>query len=256
MMHEQIALNGAPVVGFGGSVEDEKKFYGTMIGVPLLGIIAGAAGGALLGRKKSGAVAAVGAVAGGIAGGAGGIVLAELILRATTPAALPSKYVPPPENDLPALPAPPSAPAQPTPTPPTTPSQPQSQPQSSAPTWKRIQVNELVGLKSGQQLAISVAIPGFAPFQGDIAQTQAQLLALTAAPASLPIKNYIQYPPGSELPTIWPSDDNLGPNAFRMIGDVVANAPPEAALLKAPLPSEGTIEMWVRDAPRQIVMRA
>ena len=82
-MNERVYFNGAPVVGFGASEEEEKKFYGTMIGVPLLGIIAGATGGALLAHKKGGAVAtATGAVVGGLVGGAGGTALAVLVLRA------------------------------------------------------------------------------------------------------------------------------------------------------------------------------
>jgi hypothetical protein len=87
MIHEQVFLDGAPVVGFGASEEEEKKFYGTIIGVPLLGIIAGAAGGALLAHKKGGVgVTAAGAVVGGLVGGASGIALAVGVLRATAPA--------------------------------------------------------------------------------------------------------------------------------------------------------------------------
>lgn len=82
MLYEQISLNGAPVVGFGASEGEEKKFYGTMVGVPLLGIVAGAAGGALLAHKKGGTVAtATGAVVGAFAGGASGVALALIILR-------------------------------------------------------------------------------------------------------------------------------------------------------------------------------
>ena len=81
-MNEQLFLNGAPAVGFGANEEDEKKFYGTMIGIPLGGLIIGTAGGALLGHAtKSGAATAVGAVIGGLVGGAGGVVLALRTLK-------------------------------------------------------------------------------------------------------------------------------------------------------------------------------
>jgi uncharacterized protein YcfJ len=81
-VNERLFLNGAPTVGFGASEEDEKQFYGTMIGMPLGGLIIGTAGGALLGHAtKSGAVTAVGAVVGGLVGGAGGIMLARRTLK-------------------------------------------------------------------------------------------------------------------------------------------------------------------------------
>jgi hypothetical protein len=66
MMHEHISLGGAPVVGFG-------------LGIPFLGIIVGAVGGAALGKGVIGT--ASGAVIGGLAGGAGGIAIAELLLH-------------------------------------------------------------------------------------------------------------------------------------------------------------------------------
>jgi hypothetical protein len=86
-MNEQLFLNGAPVVGFGASEEDERKFYGVMIGAPLLGLVAGTATGAVLGHKakKGGVVTAIGAVVGGLAGTTGGVALAHIILRASAP---------------------------------------------------------------------------------------------------------------------------------------------------------------------------
>jgi hypothetical protein len=81
-MREQIFLGGAPVVGFGVGLSDEaseKKFYGVMIGVPLLGIVAGSIGGAVLGKGVIGTAA--GAVIGGLVGGAAGIGTGILVLK-------------------------------------------------------------------------------------------------------------------------------------------------------------------------------
>lgn len=92
-MIEQVYRNGAPTIGFGETREEgEKKFYGAMIGMPLLGLVAGAATGAVLGynAKKGVAVTAAGAVVGGLVGGAGGVVAARLILNSAAPPALPS----------------------------------------------------------------------------------------------------------------------------------------------------------------------
>lgn len=73
--------NGRAVVGFGASVEDEKKFYGTMIGVPLLGLVIGVAGGTALGIvKKSVALGAITGVVGGLAGAIGGSAVATRML--------------------------------------------------------------------------------------------------------------------------------------------------------------------------------
>lgn len=88
-MHEQVFLNGAPVVGFGATgdgctgVEGEKKFYATMILMPLLGGIAGSVGGAALGKGVIGT--ASGAVIGGLVGIAGGVGAAHLTLRVMCP---------------------------------------------------------------------------------------------------------------------------------------------------------------------------
>jgi len=84
----RVYRNGVPTVGFGETREEgEKKFYGAMIGMPLLGLVAGAATGAVLGynAKKSVAVTAAGAVVGGLVGGAGGVVAARLILNSAAP---------------------------------------------------------------------------------------------------------------------------------------------------------------------------
>lgn len=87
-MHEQLFLNGAPVVGFGADdgctgVEGEKKFYALMLGVPFLGCIAGAIGGAALGKGAIGT--ASGAVIGGLVGVAGGVGAAVLTARIMCP---------------------------------------------------------------------------------------------------------------------------------------------------------------------------
>jgi L-fuculose-phosphate aldolase len=49
----------------------------------------------------------------------------------------------------------------------------------------------------------------------DIAKLNMQIAALATAPVNLPTGNFVTYPPGAKLPNDWPSDDNLGPNAYR-----------------------------------------
>jgi hypothetical protein len=93
MMHEQISLGGAPVVGFGDA---NLSVANPMFFVPILGIIGGAAGGALLGHKVGAVTTAVGAVVGGLVGGAGGIMLIALTRGA--PDTVPASPGPPPPS--------------------------------------------------------------------------------------------------------------------------------------------------------------
>lgn len=207
MMHEQISLNGAPVVGFGDEAS-EKKSYAVLIGVPLLGIVAGAVGGAALGKGAIGT--AGGAVIGGLVGGAGGIMVAQLVLRHEASTAVRASWA-----------------------------------------WQRIpQLSDLSKLRAGDQLAVAIAEPRGAPMSPELlADIKLQFTALNTAPVSLPTKNFVLYPPGSKLPSDWPWDDRLGPNAYRITADVIMDAPPSSAWLKPLDPSVGTTEVWARTKP-------
>lgn len=82
MMNEQVFLGGRPVVGFGGDAFD-PKFVAVGVGIPILGIVAGAGGGGAIGYKYgSGWGAAGGALVGGLAGGAAGILVAQRVAYA------------------------------------------------------------------------------------------------------------------------------------------------------------------------------
>lgn len=83
---EQVFLNGAPVVGFGDE-QSEKQTITTVVGIPVLGILLGSAGGALVAHSmRSGAVGAVvGSVAGTAAGGLGGILISQHMRAAAPP---------------------------------------------------------------------------------------------------------------------------------------------------------------------------
>lgn len=213
MMNENLFLNGVPIgVGEDTRLDSEKKLYGSVAGGLILGTLAGAVGGAMMGHKVSKVVGTgVGLVAGGIVGGAVGTVAGLGLAAALSPAASTSS----------------------------TP--------STVSAWRRIQIDDLINLKAGDQLAMSMAAPGGVPFSSEeLNYATMQLAALATAPADLPIKNIVQYPPGAQLPADWPRDDDLGPNAFRVIGDVARDAPPEAAKMK-PLPDDkGTIKIWER----------
>ena len=202
-----IKRNGIPVVGFG----DADLITNPIISRPAIGFVLGSLGGAALGAlTKSVGWTAAGTFLGGFGGMVAGAAVALNEARAAT-----------------------------TPTPAATPGE-WSQ-------WKRIQISDLIGMKAGQQLAMAAVRAGGVPFPPEvIANMDIQLTALATAPANLPIKNIVKYPPGSQLPSDWPKDDDLGPNAYRMIGDLVMNAPPEAATLKPLSSDEGTIELWMR----------
>jgi hypothetical protein len=119
-------------------------------------------------------------------------------------------------------------------------------------TWVRLPITSLDTIKAGQQLALAFAMPNGAPMSSDmISKINLQFTALVTAPVNLPTTNFVQYPPGSKLPSDWPADDDLGPNAYRLIADVIANALPEAAQLKNfDLPKDqGTIKVWSRNKP-------
>jgi len=81
-MNEHVFLNGVPVVGL-GAMDSETKFYATAIGVPLLGLVGGAAVGGIVGHKiKPGAAGiGLGAVGGSVAGGAISLVALSLIAQ-------------------------------------------------------------------------------------------------------------------------------------------------------------------------------
>lgn len=86
MIFEQAFLGGAPVIGFGATESEEKKFYGVMVGVPLLGLVTGAGSGGVVGYKYGKSLGAVGgSLVGGFAGGAAGVIAAKAILLASTP---------------------------------------------------------------------------------------------------------------------------------------------------------------------------
>jgi hypothetical protein len=114
-------------------------------------------------------------------------------------------------------------------------------------SWRRIPVTEIANLKSGQQLAIAAGAPYRTPIPPeDIAAINLQFEALKTAPVNLPFKNFATYPPGSKLPDDWPTDDDLGPNAYRISEELIMDAPPEAARIEDLAPKNGTIEVWVR----------
>ena len=107
------------------------------------------------------------------------------------------------------------------------------------------------GVKAGQQIAIAAAESNGAPIPPDeIANIAMQFTALATAPVSLPATNFIQYPPGSQLPYDWPKDDDLGPNAYRVTADVIADAPPEVKPIKVPPSSVGVFKVWVSELQR------
>ncbi len=111
--------------------------------------------------------------------------------------------------------------------------------------WKRI--SDFSGLKSGQQIAMAITGPYGAPIPPElVSQFDAQLTALLTAPVNLPTANFAKYPPGSQLPSDWPKDDDLGAGAYRVTADVVAAPPTEAASFKLPPPSVGNMEIWTR----------
>ena len=181
----------------------------------IMSTLAGISAGAVLGNLvKHGKGAAVGAVLGG---GVAGVLM--YAVTGTSPA------VP---SSTPTVPATPAAPAAATSTP-----------------WQRI--SDLSGIKSGQQIAMAITGPYGVPIPQElISQFDAQLAALLTAPVNLPTANFAKYPPGSQLPSDWPKDDDLGAGAYRVTADVVAAPPPEAASFKLPPPSVGNMKIWTR----------
>lgn len=80
-MHEQIALNGAPVAGFGALADtaSEKAFYGGA----LIGYLVGSVGGAYIGHAITKGVigTAIGTVAGGGLGAHIGVLVATKAIK-------------------------------------------------------------------------------------------------------------------------------------------------------------------------------
>jgi hypothetical protein len=190
---EHISYNGAPTVGFGETREEgERKFYSTMFGRPLFGLVAGAVAGAIgLGRgvEKGVGAAVVGAVVGGLAGGAVGAMSGAYTMRRAIAA----------HNA--ALRA----------------------------TWRRIQATDTV--KAGQQVALSIVGPNRAPLTPEeIAQVDEAMALVTtvgSVRAGYDVSRLVaKYPPGSVLPAYWPADDDLGPQAYRVVIDALADAAP------------------------------
>jgi len=211
-----ITRNGHAVVGFGETATaPPRSRIAQTLADAFLGAAAGAGLGGLIGGKTG---ALIGVAVGSI--GVGAVTYA--VLGEDAAPAAPSPM--PPNDGPPALPA-----------------------ATWWSPWKRIQISDIANLKAGQQMATAFALPGSAIISPeDVAKITTQFTALTTAPANLPVKNIIPYPPGSQLPRDWPPDDDLGSNAYRVIEDVVMDAPPEAATIKTPPPSMGTFELWVR----------
>lgn len=214
MLHERISINGAPVVGFGDAASEKKQLESVFI-PPLVGFLAGSIGGAVLGSLvKKGVGTAVGTIAGGVGGAAVGLVVGYHLAHSTGAAA----------TSTPATPA----------------------------SWRRIPIEDIAKLKAGQQYAVAVAMANGAPLlPADIASIDLQFTALKTAPVNLPFKNFASYPPGSKLPSDWPKDDDLGPNAYRISADLTADAPADAAGLKnlntESFAADGlAAEVWVR----------
>lgn len=217
-MNERISLGGVPVVGFGATpaTAGPRPFFSKDF-TPILYPLIPAVGGALLGYHiKKGTGAVVGGVVGGAVGGL--VYFGAHFNDSGTPG--------------------PSTQTGPTSTPTQLP---------AASTWRRIPFTDVAKLKAGQQIAMAAAMPGGALIPPEIiAALKSQFDALANAPVNLPTKNFLQYPPGSKLPSDWPADDDLGANAYRISADVIADAPPEAANIKSPSSSDGTFEVWVR----------
>lgn len=77
-MNEQIFLGGVPVIGFGASEDDENKFYGALVGGPLIGLVAGSVTGYFISKAHP----VIGTAVGGMAGTAIGLGAGYLYLYA------------------------------------------------------------------------------------------------------------------------------------------------------------------------------
>jgi hypothetical protein len=285
-MNEQVFLNGAPVVGF-GDAESELAHERATAPATIAGFFVGAIGGAVLGNvvHKGAVGATVGTIVGGVGGLLGGNLLASYALRkppqrdceslsadertaafnkakanleaAGTPfdaswMSDPNKFgafmaevsrvagctvtppAPTPSSTPKALP--PATPAPVTPTPATTSG------------WHPVQANSVVN--AGQRIAVAVAGIDGVPLPPEFVAQGTRMFEEAAA--GQPGLHAIAYPPGSLLPLDWPSDDDLGPGAFRYMVDAPITAPLTSS---AELPTPGVPEMgvmmtfraWVRD---------
>jgi len=119
-------------------------------------------------------------------------------------------------------------------------------PNNPPPSWRLAQQFP-VGVKAGQQIAMAVVGPNGAPIPpADVAQLDALLTALSTAPANLPVRNFVKYPPGSQLPPDWPADDDLGANAYRITEDVLIDMPTNTKPMRPLPPDAGMFKIWVR----------
>lgn len=213
MTHEQVFLGGAPVVGFGDPPRDPNEEYlahqKATAPARIGGLLVGAIGGAVLGNRiHKGAVGAtVGTLAGGFGGALGGELLASYALRKTLPTMLPWQRVP--ERSVPAG------------------------------NGGFRQILDASSLKAQDQYAVAIAAPGGAPIPPD------QIAEIAEVAKTLPTGHSNLYPPGTSLPADWPADDDLGPNAYRVMEDVLRDVPYGTALTVPPT-SVATIKMWVR----------
>lgn len=109
-------------------------------------------------------------------------------------------------------------------------------------TWRKLQ--SIGTIKAGQQLAIAIEGPNRTALTPDqvaqivsVASTQIQVYGAT--------KLVAQYLPGSPLPSDWPSDDDLGAGAYRLLVEALVDSPPVSGWANPP-PNVITAEMWVR----------
>lgn len=224
-MKEQISLNGAPVVGFGITPEDVEQSRLRDLQDPykmalareratapatIIGFFVGSIGGAVLGNfvHKGAVGTAIGTMSGGFGGAVGGNLLAMYATREP----LPTPWQRVPEKSV------------------------------SAGDGGLRQILDVPSLKAGDQCAFAVAAPGGVLIPPD------QIAQVTQLFQNLPTgySEVYLYPPGAKLPANWPTDDDLGPNAYRVMENVLADVAQGAAALGVPPTSVGTIKMWVR----------
>jgi len=116
-------------------------------------------------------------------------------------------------------------------------------PAPTSTTWRRLQPGDTV--TAGQRIAFTISGPGNVPLTPDI--LTALNAALPAAIAQAPSANFQAYPPGTQLPSNWPSDDNFGPGAYRWMATAPSNSPPfNPALIPQMMPVAVTVTAWAQ----------